>query len=683
MFLACVAFHLWGVGVGWESKNLPGVEYRQAQTALSAYFIKEDGNFSLAYPTPVLGKPWSIPMEFPLYQWTVVGVSELTGWGITLSGRLVGIVCFYLMLPAVWLLLARWAVAPPWRWLVLAVVVTCPFHVFYARAVLIETMALMFALWYWVAVERAVTGRDRRWLALAVVAGVGAALVKITTLLVYGLPLALWGARRLWQARAGGVWRGELGWLAAAAAVPLAAGWWWVRTADAIKARNPLADFLGSGALQSFNFGTADARLSPTLWAQKWQIVEQQLTWLPLVAIALVLAGLAGRARLAQALACLGFFAAPLVVFPVLYAFHDYYFMANTVLLTCALGLGLVAVAETRLPRGVVLLAALTVTGAQVGRYLEHYHPAQRGLSAGGNGLSDALRMLTESNDYVVITGEDWNSMTPYYAQRRALMLRDDPPPKRERVEQAWANLADEKLGALVITGPVAGKQWLVDLAVERGLGPTPLLHWRDTAIYLPVANRERDLMLLEQGLWPEIRLAEGVELPESTTAGRWLEVAAMRPGLRRNFYRMTPQPVRVFTSFGIGMDESSGQYRFGAHPETRLVFALGAGRHALRSSIRFSLDAYRVDLPDGDATDGVEIRLSRLVPGEPPVTIHTQIFNPRVNSSDRGEIPLEISFSLSSEGEVELFIGPGPRGNMTRDWVALGALSIVPASGP
>ena len=115
VFLACLVFHLWGVGVGWESKNLPGVEYRQAQTALSAYFIKEDGDFSLAYPTPVLGKPWSIPMEFPLYQWTVVGVSELTGWGITLSGRLVSIACFYLMLPAVWLLLARWAVAPPWR----------------------------------------------------------------------------------------------------------------------------------------------------------------------------------------------------------------------------------------------------------------------------------------------------------------------------------------------------------------------------------------------------------------------------------------------------------------------------------------------------------------------------------------------------------------------------------------
>ena len=68
LFLAGLAFHLWGMTVGWESKNMPGVEYRQAQTAISALFIKQERNFSLEYPTPVLGKPWSIPMEFPLYQ---------------------------------------------------------------------------------------------------------------------------------------------------------------------------------------------------------------------------------------------------------------------------------------------------------------------------------------------------------------------------------------------------------------------------------------------------------------------------------------------------------------------------------------------------------------------------------------------------------------------------------------
>jgi hypothetical protein len=100
-------------------------------------------------------------------------------------------------LPAVFLLLARWRVPVGHRWLVLAVVLTCPFYIFYARAFLIETMALMFALWFWVAFERAVAGRSRAWLAVAAIAGIGAGLVKVTTFLLYLLPAGIWALHRL------------------------------------------------------------------------------------------------------------------------------------------------------------------------------------------------------------------------------------------------------------------------------------------------------------------------------------------------------------------------------------------------------------------------------------------------------------------------------------------------------
>ena len=197
LFVVGLSFHFWGAQVGWQSKNLPGVEYRQAQTALSAYFIKQEGDFSIAYPTPVLGKPWSIPMEFPLYQWSVVITSKVTGLGLTKSGRAVSLACFYLTLPALFLLLRRWEVALGRRWLVLAVVVTCPLYIFYGRAFLIETMALMFALWFWTAFERAVEGRHRGWLLLAVLTGVGAGLVKVTTFMLCLIPLSCWAGARL------------------------------------------------------------------------------------------------------------------------------------------------------------------------------------------------------------------------------------------------------------------------------------------------------------------------------------------------------------------------------------------------------------------------------------------------------------------------------------------------------
>jgi hypothetical protein len=280
LFVVCLAFHFWGVQVGWQSRNLPGGEFRQAQTALSAYWIKQENNFSLAYPTPVVGKPWSVPMEFPLYQWTVVVTGKLTNWSLTKAGRAVSIACFYLALPAVFLLLRRWQVAPAHRWLVLALVVTCPLYIFYARAFLIETMALMFSLWFWVAFERAVVERNKAWLALAMLAGTGAGLVKVTTFMLYLLPAGVWAAMRLWSARRT-TWKADLVWMAAAVALPFAASLWWLRFADATKALNPLGVAFTSANLRSFNFGWAGTHFSPELWATKARIVSEQLSWLP------------------------------------------------------------------------------------------------------------------------------------------------------------------------------------------------------------------------------------------------------------------------------------------------------------------------------------------------------------------------------------------------------------------
>lgn len=68
IFAAALCFHAWGTTRGWYQPNLMGMEFRQTQTAMSALFIQREHNFSLAYPTPVVGAPWSIPLEFPLYQ---------------------------------------------------------------------------------------------------------------------------------------------------------------------------------------------------------------------------------------------------------------------------------------------------------------------------------------------------------------------------------------------------------------------------------------------------------------------------------------------------------------------------------------------------------------------------------------------------------------------------------------
>lgn len=677
-FVVALAFHCWGMTVGWQSKNLPGNEFRQTQTAISTYWIEAGNDFSPAYPTPILGKPWSIPMEFPLYQWITVVVHRTTDWSLTKSGRAVSIACFYLALPAVFLLLRRWRVKTGHRWAVLAVIVSCPFYIYFTRGVLIETMALMCSLWFWVAFERAVAGRSKAWLVVAVLAGSGAGLVKVTTYLLYLLPSACWAMARLWRNRRS-EWRADLIWMTAAVAVPFALTLWWLHFADATKAQNPLATFIVSGNLTEFNLGTNATRFSAELWLTKLRMVATNLTALPVVlGIAVLLFGPA-RPRAREVFACLGWFASVLVLFPVLYAMHDYYYAANTVLLLMAIGLAIVAVAESQAAPWLKVSVLALVLAAQGWKYVDFYYPSQSQVTEGGDGLTRSLQGVTQPRDVIVVLGQDWSSITPYYARRRAMMLRDEVARDPDLVEKALSQLEGEKIGALVIVGSKkAGEEWLIDRAAVRGLGRQPTYLWRNARVFLPHEREAEAVKTLMTRNYAEVSVAPGVELPKRDLANQWITVADLWPWERMPFQEMTPLPVRFFSQFGPAADGSGGVLMFGAHPVTRLVFQLPAGRHLLLASLQMKVDAYRADLPDNDATDGVEVQLNAIETDGTVRTLASRHFDPRNNRDDRGERrPLEFELTLGQVGEIELVFLPGPAGNLTRDWIELGPLTI------
>ena len=678
-FGLCLLFHLWGVKVGWESHNLPGLEFRQAQTALSAYYIQQNHDFSLAYPTPVFGKPWSIPLEFPLYQWTAVVLSDLTGLDLTKAGRLVSMACFYLCLPAVFLMLGRMKVAAARRWWVLALVLTCPLYIFYARAFLMETMALLFSLWFWVAFEHTVESRSYRWLSLAILAGSGAGLVKVTTFIVYLLPAAWWAARRLWSNRAKGGWRSDLAWMTAAVALPFALTLWWLRFADATKALNPSAVFLLSANLHDFTLGTWADRFSLELWRQKWAIITGQLSTGPVLAAGLVLAVLSARRRAPDMLRLLLWFGAALAIFPVLYALHEYYFIANALLLLVALGLVLVGLGEKGSPVWLVALAMLVMGGGQAYQYLAGDYLAQRGISVGGDGLTRSLRGLTRPDEVIIITGQDWNSMVPYYAERRALMIRRDVEQNSGQLEAAFAALAGERIGALVLGPATQGREDLIRRATALGIDPHPLYHWQGVSVHVLLARRRQSIHNIIETGYDALAWEPGVELPAAPMAGAWLETQDLRSYQRQVFSAMRPQPVRFFSTFGPILDGSRSVPRFGAHPVTRLVYRLPAGGHTLRTTAFFSPEAYDPALPKDKSTDGVEITLTLVgsgVEGERRV-LYTRLLDPRGHSEDRGMQLIKASFVLDQGAEVELLIGPGPSGRDTRDWIWLGRLVI------
>lgn len=682
IFVAALLFHAWGASVGWKNLNLPGCEFRQAQTAISAFFIQRENNFSLAYPTPVLGKPWSIPMEFPLYQWTVVKVSNWTGLPLTQSGRLVSVVCFYAGLPALYLLLARFGLSRPRRLMLLGLVLCCPLYIYYARAFLIETMAWMFGLWFLLGYVHGVERCRVGWMAVGALAGIGSGLVKVTTLLFFLLPAFAWTIGWYWRQRRD---LRALGWLtlrcAAVVALPFAASVWWVGYSDAIKALSPAGSFLQSAGMHGYNFGIG-VRFDPGLWKQHWAVFVQDLAVAPVLGAMLLVAVVFARRWWPMIGALVFFFFAVQVIFPILYAWHEYYYVANAFMLMLAFGFALLGVLDSRLPRWAAWSLTAGLFAAQGGTYLAHHYPGQRLFTEGGSSLTMGLRFVTDPDDVVVNAGEDWSSITPYFTQRRSLMIRRSLETTWDVIVPAFDALRDEEVTALVLFREQRENRALLELAVERfQLDPRVAFSWKsgdtEADVYLhrqlrPVALerlRQRGIAGLEFPTRPDER-GDGI-------LGREVSLSEILPRFRRIFAQMSPLPARFYTTFGLDPNEFADRTWVSAHPDTHLWFDVAAGRREVRVEVGLFPEAYGDSVPHHERSDGFTIELAYLPADGNPVVLFTRHFNPRDHQDERGLLLVEHAFDAAAPGQLRLSVLPGPHGNYARDWAMLGPVVI------
>ena len=162
VFLSALVAHAWFVTRNWTTPYMPGHEFRQSQTAITTYYIDQQDNFGLLYETPIVGKPWvSILMEVPVYEWSVVGLSRAFKIPHYVAARTVSLACFYLTLPALYLLLGQCGLARARRLLPLALV-----KLAITGVVLIAMLCLL--LWPWR--TRGVDLRQVAIVAIAVIA---------------------------------------------------------------------------------------------------------------------------------------------------------------------------------------------------------------------------------------------------------------------------------------------------------------------------------------------------------------------------------------------------------------------------------------------------------------------------------------------------------------------------------
>ncbi|QCK88180.1 glycosyltransferase family 39 protein [Phreatobacter aquaticus] len=488
LLLLAMAHLVFVLAIGINQPLLDQHHFRQSQTAISVYWILQGGPW-FAYETPVIGHPWAIPFEFPLYQLIVAAVAKL-GVPLNAAGRIVSIA---FLVATLWPLaiLGRDLRLGRTTWLATSILFLCaPVHVYWARTFMIETTALFFSALWLAAIVRLLVRRDLRWFAVALLAGTGACLAKSTTFPAFGFVGAVATAALLGQAW----WRGApllrllpfAAMILTATLVPVGIGLWWVAYSDRIKEANLIGRSLTSAALAGWNWGNWQQRTSASLWLTtvRLRVLPDVLGLLVLPGLVVLGACLASWRRLAFAGVAATAFLLPFLLFTNLHIVHNYYQVANAVFLIAALGIAIGVVAEgpTR-PLAVVLVAVLAT--AQLAFFHKAFAPHVTEDFSNNKLLRIAqlARDATKPDEAILVINSDWAGTIPYHAERRALVLPPwTPAPIVARLLSApQSAFGPAPLAGVVACGEVAAAYGAMREPLQRLIdGLTPLQTFGD-----------------------------------------------------------------------------------------------------------------------------------------------------------------------------------------------------------
>ena len=424
---ASFLFSVWAIFIGFHHSLFDFHSFRQTQTAISAEYMEHGGPF-LRYETPILGPPWSIPFEFPLYQKIVAVLAAGLHLPLLETGRAISIAFFYLCFFPLASLLRRLGYKPFQVLAVLALFAVSPLYIFVSRLFMIESTALFFSLAYVDQMIRLSTG-PRQWrlshMILAAIFGALAGVVKVTTFAPFLLRGAGAAAWRIWKQRGQqtlSITRIALVSLLGGA-VPALCTILWTKYADAVKTENPLGFYFTSKVLGFWNFGTLHERLTPSNYMHFIHAVSGQTGSLALLMLLVLVYAVFVRRWNWIALVCLGLYTFTTLTFFNLHLIHEYYPYSTAIFLI--VGAGVLLADMMRLPGarawvGFIFLVALMAACGY--RYHARFYAIQQTNAPGRPQAAAAIDNTTSLNDVILITGLDWSSELPYQTHRRAIM---------------------------------------------------------------------------------------------------------------------------------------------------------------------------------------------------------------------------------------------------------------------
>jgi hypothetical protein len=423
------------LAIRWNTPLLGMHSFRQTQTAITSYWIIRGAPW-LAYPTPVLGAPWSIPFEFPVYQLLVAGLVKLTGLPLAPAGRMLSYLFVVLTILPAGMLARAYGVGKKEVLVFAILMLASPIYLFWGTAFLMETLVVFFCFVFLAGVEHVARTTSQTVVLGVATCGTIGALGKITTFFPF---FFLAGSILLYHLVIRFQRRQPFGYFIVGAAEIMAPPpiifWFWNRFADAEKLQNPIGKLMIStnARMLAWNFGTWGQLFSREFLVTLLRACTDTLGLYSIIILALIgFVGAYNRVfdrRICIAVAAMLFgFLLPFIVFTNLHIVHNYYDTANAVFLIGAVAaiIGRLFSAEYYRTAWVSLLL---VIASQLLWFRVHFianilHPQGEWQMA----IAQTVRSHTEPGSVVIIYGQNWSSVIPYYAERRALMEPDFVP---------------------------------------------------------------------------------------------------------------------------------------------------------------------------------------------------------------------------------------------------------------
>lgn len=419
--------------------------FRQTQTAITSWAFLSDGYDLTDYQTPVLGPPWQVPMEYPVFQACAALVSQVFVPNLDIACRLTNIIFFYVSAWFLFLISRTVSENSPLSWCVLIFYLYSPFTVVWSRASIIDYAAVAFSLaytYFLITWMNAKSEHQYTWLT-ALIFGALAYLTKATTMVGFVIPIGAFIFLSLWLRRkdhVSGMSLKDIEWiskLACCVFLPALIGFLWIRYGDFVKELSPYTEFLSSKHpdVKTWVYGSIQQRLDVNQWqhifGRIWQFVAPYgISLAPLIGLIEIRnLPLKTKTLFVTSLPAIGL---PIIVFFNLYYRHDYYLVSLTPFIAILVGLGLYRVLRAGLEgRILLLLVAAIVIGGSYSKGAPYAIDTLRAdtTTAEAYRLGLRLRELTGENERIVICGHDWNPSVLYYARRKGYMhIRPDMP---------------------------------------------------------------------------------------------------------------------------------------------------------------------------------------------------------------------------------------------------------------